>query len=225
MKKIGILLYIFILFTLSSCSKQGNISIDPHVCGENLVDQEGNEYRTIDIDGKCWTIDSINVDKNKEGKEVKSLCYNEEGENCEDYGSLYSYGEAFRLSRDDNNVRDICPLGWHLPGEKEINSLANFLSEGSCEDEQECRLAKEKFSDKEGVIEYGGSCDMVCDYHECNNECSGKDCRAVYLFHMADSDKMIPGSRFIVDACGEETIIETRDGGIDSYMSVKCVLD
>ena len=56
---------------------------------------------------------------------VEKTCYNNDEENCNIYGGLYSWDEAMNYGSGNNP--DICPEGWHIPGNGEWLELNNFL--------------------------------------------------------------------------------------------------
>jgi uncharacterized protein (TIGR02145 family) len=58
--------------------------------------------------------DSVKTPSLKEN----SWCYNDSSEYCEKYGRLYSWAAA----------KDVCPTGWHLPSEDELDDLIDSVA-------------------------------------------------------------------------------------------------
>ena len=79
----------------------------PH--GYGTLEFEGTSYRTVKIAGLTWMADNLNYEV--EG----SHCYNDDKENCKEFGRLYSFDAAQKA----------CPEGWHLPTSAEFTSLFN----------------------------------------------------------------------------------------------------
>ena len=113
-----------------------------HTCGSTLVhnvsktygtltDQEGNNYRTIQIGTQEWMAENLKTSKYRNGDPISEVqdrltwfesttgayCYynNDQSKNCP-YGKLYNW-----YSVNDN--RNICPIGWHVPTASEWQTL------------------------------------------------------------------------------------------------------
>lgn len=88
------------------------------VCGrDKMIDMEGNEYDTVEIDFQCWMAENMRstVDAWREG--TKRYCYDNDPSNCEIYGGLYSAAAA----------ETICPHGWRLPGDDDFKDMERTL--------------------------------------------------------------------------------------------------
>jgi uncharacterized protein (TIGR02145 family) len=70
---------------------------------------------------------------------VEKWCYNNEAANCTTYGGLYQWAEAVKYLNGatngiswnpvpSGNVQGLCPTGWHLPTETELNTLSTNIS-------------------------------------------------------------------------------------------------
>ena len=105
-------------------------------------------YRTVKIGTQTWMAQNLNY-KTTEG----SYCYNNEAENCEKHGRLYTWEQA------SNNA---CPTGWHLPSKNEFEVLIASADGATVFDEDNTAGAKLKASygwptGKNGTDDYGFS--------------------------------------------------------------------
>jgi uncharacterized protein (TIGR02145 family) len=203
-------------------------------CGDDIFDYEGDVYKTAKIGDNCWTTANLNSSKNNEGKNIKTRCYENNLINCNSFGGLYDYRTAFDGGAE-TPVKGICPSGWSIPSKDEYNSLLKELiifdlCEGDTK-EGKYICEKDNYLNEIGKnflnSDYGGSCDLVCDYEECVYNCSGLECRHSFIYYdKSENNRFVVGGRVYVDSCGEEKVkIGFLDGGFDSLLSVRCVKD
>ena len=76
--------------------------------------RDGKKYGTVKINDQTWLAE--NLDYEVEGSE----CYGNDPANCTKYGRLYDWKTAL----------NICPKGWHLPSDKEWQTLEDFAGNG-----------------------------------------------------------------------------------------------
>ncbi len=84
-------------------------------------ERDGTVYKTVVIGNQEWFAENLNY-KAIHG----SFCYNNKAANCEVYGRLYSRGTA--MAAQNELYRDVCPIGWHIPSNKEWNILADYVA-------------------------------------------------------------------------------------------------
>ncbi len=107
----------------------------------SIVDyRDGKTYRTTKIGNQEWMAENLNYDYNVGS--AKSYCYDNSPENCETYGRLYTWSAAmdsaatFSTKSKDCGIgneecwpsppiQGICPEGWHLPSNAELQILVS----------------------------------------------------------------------------------------------------
>ncbi|MDD3725318.1 MAG: FISUMP domain-containing protein, partial [Bacteroidales bacterium] len=103
----------------------------PSVCDASVTDDEGNTYKTVKIGEQCWMAENINIGSmlssvydlpNTTDNVIEKWCYGNNPANCDSGGGLYHWDEAMRGSQIPG-ARGICPAGWHIPTDEEINIL------------------------------------------------------------------------------------------------------
>lgn len=57
------------------------------------------------------------------------VCFDNNSPNCDVYGRMYT---IFKLTEGQggstcNNVKGVCPQGWHVPSNEEVEELLNFV--------------------------------------------------------------------------------------------------
>lgn len=92
-----------ITFSFSSYSQTSGTFTDP---------RDGQTYKTVKIGEQVWMGENLNY-KTDEG----SFAYEDDEKLAEVYGRLYTYETAL----------EICPSGWHLPGDDEWDVLIEYL--------------------------------------------------------------------------------------------------
>lgn len=108
-----------------------NINSNPY---EELVDFDGNNYRTIKIGNQTWTADNFKCTKTKSGNIIENICDYEGW--LETTDSAYCWFD----NKSDNKYfgalynwkaleSDICPEGWRIPTEEDFKVLITFLAE------------------------------------------------------------------------------------------------
>ena len=93
---------------------------------DTVMDFEGRAYPTILIGKQLWMAENLDTRRGPAGESIESYCFYHDTAYCNKYGRLYSWNVAMAGS-DEENVRGICPEGWHIPSDKEWEELLDNL--------------------------------------------------------------------------------------------------
>jgi uncharacterized protein (TIGR02145 family) len=118
---------------------QGAYYNDGISCG-TVTDYDGNVYQTVRIGNQCWMAENLRTTHYSNGVAIphvsdalswqslggtsKAWCYyNNDANNAEPYGLLYTWAAATNGAASSNanpsGVQGVCPDGWHLPSDAE----------------------------------------------------------------------------------------------------------
>jgi uncharacterized protein (TIGR02145 family) len=108
----------------------------PFKCGfENLLDINGNEYKTILIGTQCWMQENLNVSNYRNGAVIPEVLSSSSWVSLKTGGMVYYnnlseenfvYGKLYNWYAIDNK-RGICPKGWDLPTNSDWDLLISNL--------------------------------------------------------------------------------------------------
>ena len=145
--KVYFSLFIFSLFILTACTDYESMIVDDH---EEWLAERAKSYSVVKTvsssssspkssssssnrysdsvydfrDGKVYNIVKIGsqtwMAENLKFVTLKSYCYNNQTDNCNKYGRLYTWAAAMDSV---GSWRGICPSGWHLPTMAEFDTL------------------------------------------------------------------------------------------------------
>lgn len=122
-------------------------SAEDFPCGD-VMSYQGYDYTTVQIGEQCWFAENLRNENFQNGDfipanlsddnwtstisgaaaiygEGSSVCY-PENEACEEAWSLAEYGRLYNWYAVDD-VRSLCPSGWHVPGHLEWAKLEEYL--------------------------------------------------------------------------------------------------
>ncbi len=91
--------------TVSIC-RDSIISRTPCAQTKELITDQNNSYRLVEIDGQCWFLDNM--------KDIPSIGWSGFYEGRESDGRLYTWDAAMNGKKQERS-QGICPEGWHIP--------------------------------------------------------------------------------------------------------------
>lgn len=107
--------------------------------GQNIIDIEGNVYKTVNIGTQQWMMENLKSTKYNDGSSILNVTdntiwskttspawcyYNNDATKNTNHGKLYNW---FAVSTTTNGNKNICPSGWHVPKDAEWKTLINYL--------------------------------------------------------------------------------------------------
>lgn len=123
------MILLFFLFFCTLCGKDEGRGI----YGTYVDPDDGEVYRTIEIGEQTWLADNISSGEMVAGSSeqtdngiAEKYCYDDNPENCRQYGGLYQWGEAMGYEENEA-VQGICPSGFHLPTDSDWKELEIYL--------------------------------------------------------------------------------------------------
>jgi len=109
-------------------------TMPPGISG-TITDIDGNVYKTVTIGTQVWMAENLKSTKYRNGVIIPNVTdnttwgglltgawcnYNNDSANDTKYGKLYNKYAV-------NDIRNLAPLGWHIPSYSEWEILANYL--------------------------------------------------------------------------------------------------
>ncbi len=97
------------------------------------VSYESQVYNTIQIYSQCWLSENLNVGtmilgntEMKDDDNIEKYCYNDNEDNCNEYGGLYQWEELMHYETGAGS-QGICPEGWHVPSDGDFIILSGAV--------------------------------------------------------------------------------------------------
>jgi uncharacterized protein (TIGR02145 family) len=124
--------------TNSTGTGYGNVATFTTQIYGTVTDVEGNSYKTVNIGTQVWMAENLKTTEYRNGDLIETTTpitldisdqnepkyqwdnYNGSETNVLTYGRLYTWYTV-------SDYRGICPAGWHVPTEKDLESLVTFL--------------------------------------------------------------------------------------------------
>ncbi|MCX6306487.1 MAG: hypothetical protein NT040_16105 [Bacteroidetes bacterium] len=101
--------------------------------GTPTVTYSGQVYNTVQIGNQCWFKENLNIGTRIAGSSeqnnhnaIEKYCYYNSDAYCTTYGGLYQWDNMMQWSTTAG-VQGICPAGWHIPTNDELNTLSAYL--------------------------------------------------------------------------------------------------
>jgi uncharacterized protein (TIGR02145 family)/prepilin-type N-terminal cleavage/methylation domain-containing protein len=127
-------------------------------CGQYSMSYGGVTYNTVAIGKQCWldkplnygTLLATGATATANNGIVEKYCPKAHGQlgsasllesDCTTYGAIYPWYEAMNYQASECNggkCQGICPAGWHIPTDAELNSLDQYLTDAG----QTCNAAR-----------------------------------------------------------------------------------
>jgi uncharacterized protein (TIGR02145 family) len=104
----------------------GSLTIERYCQGTPTITYAGKTYNTVQIGTQCWLKENLDVGIMIQGSQnqtdnslFEKYCYNNDLNNCYEYGGFYQWNEAMAYSTIPG-TKGICPDGWHIPSRGEL---------------------------------------------------------------------------------------------------------
>ena len=104
----------------------GSTKINQPIPENAVIDIEGNIYTTVKTGEQTWMQQNLRVSVAPDSTEIISYIYDDEPENAETFGRLYTWYVAMNGSTAEK-AQGICPVGWHIPSDGEWKALEMYL--------------------------------------------------------------------------------------------------
>lgn len=106
-------------------------------CPTSFTDtRDSHVYNTVQIGNQCWMAENLNFgsmiisstanDNQTNNSETEKYCYNNNENNCDNYGGLYQWDELMQYVHTQE-IQGICPEGWHVPSNIEWQTMVDYL--------------------------------------------------------------------------------------------------
>ncbi|MCK9291512.1 MAG: fibrobacter succinogenes major paralogous domain-containing protein [Bacteroidales bacterium] len=99
--------------------------------GTEAVKHGGQLYSTVMIEEECWLKENLNIgimihsdSTMTDNGIIEKYCYDNDPENCREYGGLYQWDELMNYTYGDGS-QGICPQGWHITSIEDWNDLTS----------------------------------------------------------------------------------------------------
>lgn len=93
---------------------------------EILLDYNGFEYQTVRIGMQVWMAENLRSTHDARGNKINRICHHHKQENCINHGALYAWDDL-NIKAGDSSLQGICPDGWHIPSDKEWQTLIDEI--------------------------------------------------------------------------------------------------
>lgn len=165
--------------------------------------RDGNEYRTITVNGMTWMSENLRY-MTKTG----SVYYDNDPNNSMHYGMLYDWKTA----------QNACPSGWHLPSGEEFRELSDHFQNNES-------WLKQKGDTLSFTIQLGGMQDHEGTFSEMDESgyywtSTEYDRESAEYFSYLIIDKMI-----VTDISRKSDIEDIQGTSKKDKYSVRCVMD
>jgi uncharacterized protein (TIGR02145 family) len=123
--RLGAVLCFAFIFCGNSIKDDTSLIDSPMEWGQ-VVDRDGNVYRTVKIGPQWWMAENLRVTKAPDGSPITSYAYNNDEDMALVYGRLYTW-QTMMNGSTDRGAQGISPAGWHIPSLEEWQVLTDSL--------------------------------------------------------------------------------------------------
>lgn len=116
----------------------GNCVAHAFTCGIDIVNDDGGKtYNTLPIGDQCWMSTNLEHDNGCSdetwvNENDKGWCGYYEGNSLKSKGLLYQWSAAMN-GLTTEGTQGMCPAGWHIPTDKELHILEDYLATDACD--------------------------------------------------------------------------------------------
>ncbi len=131
--------------TLSAMSKRsaieaGKLGVDISERGLDIVDIDGNTYRTMRVGSQTWMAENLRVAHYRDGTPILLLMHNKDWTRAQTsamalYDQKDTYGKLYNWYAV-TDPREVAPNGWHIPSDAEWIALEQTLGMNAFEAQQ-----------------------------------------------------------------------------------------
>ena len=109
------------------CPETGTNAYGEPNRGTFTDERDGQVYKYTTIGGQVWMAENLRYIA------PNSMCYDDNPDNCEVYGRLYSLNKDGNpdASIDENTMKTLCPKGWSLPTQADWEYIIKKIGEGN----------------------------------------------------------------------------------------------
>ena len=179
-----------------SSSKKQNV-------GEMVDSRDGRTYKTVTIGNQVWLAENLALET------ADSYCFADNDMNCETYGRLYTWDEAFFA----------CPSRWHLPTLEEWNVL--FSAVGGEAFVGEHLKSANGWNDEGNGMDYYGFSALPAGARDFNGSFGNLGDNGYFWSASEESGE----NAFYIDFFYAEKSIETKFSNKAYSFSVRCLMD
>jgi uncharacterized protein (TIGR02145 family) len=113
---------------ITSASSETNIIFNPNLTYGSVTDIDGNIYKTIRIGSQTWMAENLKTTKYNDKTNIPLpltwMILTTPGYCKGTYGALYNW---YAVDAASNGGKNVCPTGWHVPGDAEWTTLTTYL--------------------------------------------------------------------------------------------------
>lgn len=133
----------------------------------SVTDIDNNIYKTVMIDTLTWMVDNLRTTRYNDGFQIflgsggpagytdwfnltrGAYCwYDNDEKNKETYGAIYNWYAV--------DTKMLCPVGWHVPTEKEWTILVSFLGGGVLSFNENTENGMILWEDSNNIVNHNG---------------------------------------------------------------------